>query len=371
MVKRNEADIALGPFGLTATRAEVVHFSQPIMIDYYRILVKRGRPKANPWGFLFPLAPYVWLGLGLTFSLSCVALIFSSLASYDPRTTSRVKIVLMSCWDQFSVLMNQTLDQVPEGWTSRVVVGLWLMAVMVILRSYSGALTSLLAVRNIPIRINSLRDLVNAKEYNLIFEASTALSAYMQEAKGNIYAELEQANRDGRSQFRKPYELFLDAYTVVRTEDYALLVEETTVRKVMSDDFSTQGRCDYFMARETYFPLIFCMIGRFGLHLMPFINFKIQSVVEHDLYSTWLGEELTNMTACLRAPTSITVNEPYNMRGIWGVFILLTGGLIMSLVAFGCEVAVSWGRIYAANQQELQQRKVTPVRPLSTASMWL
>lgn len=39
--------------------------------------------------------------------------------------------------------------------------------------------------------------------------------------------------------------------------------------------------------------------------------------MEQDLYSTWLGEELNNMTACIRAPTSITVNEPYNMRGMW------------------------------------------------------
>lgn len=44
---------------------------------------------------------------------------------------------------------------------------------------------------------------------------------------------------------------------------------------------------------------------------------RIQSLVEQDLYSTWLGEELNNMTACIRAPTSITVNEPYNMRGMW------------------------------------------------------
>lgn len=62
-----------------------------------------------------------------------------------------------------------------------------------------------------------------------------------QEAKGNIFAELEQATQEGRSLFRKPFELFMDAYTVVRTEDYALLVEETTIRKVLSDDFSNQG----------------------------------------------------------------------------------------------------------------------------------
>lgn len=87
----------------------MVHFSQPIMIDYYRILVKRGRPKANPWGFLFPLAPGVWLGLCFSFGLVIAALAVTYLASYDPRTTiGRFMVVLVSCWDQYSVLMNQS-----------------------------------------------------------------------------------------------------------------------------------------------------------------------------------------------------------------------------------------------------------------------
>jgi len=54
-----EADIALGPFGLTASRASVVKFSNPVIIDYYRILLKRSTPVADPWSFLKPFGPLV------------------------------------------------------------------------------------------------------------------------------------------------------------------------------------------------------------------------------------------------------------------------------------------------------------------------
>ena len=49
-----EADIALGPFGLTYSRSRVVDFTSPILIDYYRILVRRPRSEPDPIGFLRP-----------------------------------------------------------------------------------------------------------------------------------------------------------------------------------------------------------------------------------------------------------------------------------------------------------------------------
>ncbi|XP_071533139.1 probable glutamate receptor isoform X2 [Panulirus ornatus] len=343
MVKRNEADLALGPFGITEARASVVEFSQPIMIDYFRILVKRGLAEPNPWGFLNPLRPMVWLGLSLAFVLVCVGLwtlVFLARDNGKRDTSTKVAVALHQCWEQFATLCQQTMTYVPKEASSRMLVCVWLMTVLVIMRSYSGALTSLLAVRQIPIKINSLRDLVMAKEYNLLFEGSTALTAYMSEAKTGIFAELKDATEAGRSQFLRASELFDAAFTLVKSQDYALLVEETTVRKIMADGFSSTGKCDFYMAKEVYFPLIFCIIGSQGLPIMPAINFRIQSLVEHDLYSEWMREQLQNETACLRAPTSISVNAPYNMRGLWGVFMVLFGGLFVSFITFLFELLI-------------------------------
>lgn len=67
-------DIALGLFDVTAARAEVVDFTFPVDIMYTRIIVSRGKPEVDPWGFLLPLAPLVWVGL-LVSLLAVVAII--------------------------------------------------------------------------------------------------------------------------------------------------------------------------------------------------------------------------------------------------------------------------------------------------------
>ena len=64
-----EIDIGLGPFGVTAIRAEVVDYTHPILIDYARILGGRGSPELDPWGFLLPLSSTVWMVLIVVFLL--------------------------------------------------------------------------------------------------------------------------------------------------------------------------------------------------------------------------------------------------------------------------------------------------------------
>ncbi|XP_045110455.1 glutamate receptor U1-like isoform X3 [Portunus trituberculatus] len=347
MVRRNEADLALGPFGMTEERTKAAEFSYPIMIDYYKILVKRAHAQLNPWGFLNPLQPLVWLGVWLTFCVACITLTLSRLALEWERLpiTSNIMVALRCSWDQLAILLQQTLQSIPDTLSAQAMIGLWLLTVMVIMRSYSSALTSLLAVRHIPVKINNLRDLIDEKEYGLIFETSTALTAYMKDSKKGIYLELEETKAQGRSQFLKAFELLQAARTLVKHEDYALLVEITTIKKILSDDFSSTGSCDYYIAKEHFFPLIFCIIGRHGLHHMPFINFIIQSMVEHDLYSNWLYEEFTNATACLKAPISITVKEPYGIVGLWGMFTLLFVGLMLAGLTFLVELVVhAWNK---------------------------
>ncbi|XP_071532997.1 glutamate receptor-like [Panulirus ornatus] len=62
VVSREEADIGLGPFSISAPRAEVVDFTYPITLHYLKLLAALGDHEVDPWGFLLPLAPLVWLG---------------------------------------------------------------------------------------------------------------------------------------------------------------------------------------------------------------------------------------------------------------------------------------------------------------------
>ncbi|XP_069190852.1 uncharacterized protein [Procambarus clarkii] len=106
MVIRQEIDVAVGPFGVSAVRAEVVDFTVPILTDYGRILGARGRPEVDPWGFLFPLEPLVWAAiLGALLVLPLTTLLMASCFSPNthghnyivPPTSAFLRILLYQC----------------------------------------------------------------------------------------------------------------------------------------------------------------------------------------------------------------------------------------------------------------------------------
>ena len=69
--------MALGPFGVTESRAQVVKFSYPLLIDSCRILMKRKTPVADPWCFLKPYGYFAWIGIFASFLFMGAALSFT------------------------------------------------------------------------------------------------------------------------------------------------------------------------------------------------------------------------------------------------------------------------------------------------------
>ncbi|KAK4312415.1 hypothetical protein Pmani_016169 [Petrolisthes manimaculis] len=376
MVKRNEADLALGPFGLTYSRSRVVDFSSPILIDYYRILVRRPRPETDPIGFLRPFTWEVWVGLVMCVWVVGGVLFLAASLHSSPQSKKQEKEekwgrrnkkstynkddieegpisqFLTQLWLVYGSLLSQPevsyADErwrLGQGW--RVAAAGWCVAALVVARSYSSALTSLLAVRNVPVRYNYLTEVIADPKLNLVFEKATALVEHMSTVQRGVYRDLADTRGQDRANFLASSALYDAAYTTVRSGTHALLVEDTTCRKVYSDDFTKHGRCDFYIGKERYWPLIFSIIGRKGSHLMPAINarsvplrVRLDQMVAQDLYFKWLGEELPNATACLGAATRVTVTEPYSLLGLWGVFIIFAGGLMLGVVVLGCERGV-------------------------------
>ncbi|XP_069995836.1 glutamate receptor ionotropic, kainate glr-3-like [Penaeus vannamei] len=396
MVKRNEADLALGPFGLTYSRSRVVDFSSPILIDYYRILTKRPRSEPNPKGFLTPfrlvlqeerkmfelhyfltaeevvyivkflkyvgkIKWHVWIGLVLSVGVIGAVLFGVRKAAHtffggEEMHASKNAIFGLVCSYSHMYGLSRGVSLtgkthelwcVPaytwlsRSWSGRVVVGMWSLAALIVARSYSSALTSMLAVRTVPVKYNYLRQVIGDPDIHLIFEKATALVEHMSTVQEGVYKDLANTIQQDRAHFLASSKLYDAAYTDVRNRQFALLVEDTTCRKVFSDDFTKYGRCDFYIGKERYWPLVFCLIGRKGMPIMQAINSRIERLVSHDLYFKWLEDELPNATACLKASTKITVNEAYDLTGLWGVFVLFLGGLVVASLVLMTEVCVA------------------------------
>nr|XP_045589592.1 glutamate receptor ionotropic, kainate 4-like [Procambarus clarkii] len=105
MVIRQEVDVAVGLFGISGVRAEVVDFMEPILIEYIRMLGARGRPEVDPWGFLFPLEPVVWAAiLAALLVLPLTAFLMSS--CFSLRTVHQNKNFLTTS-AYLRILLNQ------------------------------------------------------------------------------------------------------------------------------------------------------------------------------------------------------------------------------------------------------------------------
>ena len=62
MVKRNEVDFALGPFGVISEREEACDFTYPVVIDYWTTIVPI-QLEQDPWPIARPFQWEVWLAL--------------------------------------------------------------------------------------------------------------------------------------------------------------------------------------------------------------------------------------------------------------------------------------------------------------------
>lgn len=75
-----------------------------------------------------------------------------------------------------SLEMSVALDW---WWWKRVVVGVWLLMTLVLTRSYSGNLTSHLAVRYIPLPVQSLQDILDNKVTVLVPKGTTVARSFL------------------------------------------------------------------------------------------------------------------------------------------------------------------------------------------------
>ncbi|XP_047482455.1 probable glutamate receptor [Penaeus chinensis] len=329
MLSRKEADIGLGPFGVSASRAEVVDYTSFIVIDYARIIGGRGRAEVDPWGFLLPLAPEVWLGVAVMTALAmATAAVLTGLS--ERFSAGRRSAGL--CFGVVRVLLIQDTKVLPERRWERVLLAGWMIVTLVTVKSYAGNLMSLLAVRHIPQPYQSVRDVLDDASCTMIWETNNAYIQYMNSLTSGTFYEVAEAGRNGRIIYKRSTDFMEAVETLVRRGDHVLMVEDLTARVFLGQDVSSTGRCDFYLSREVFLPFIFAMTGQKNSPLVPALNRRIRAVTESGLYDHWMQGAIPNSTTCANAPSKITVNTTLGLSNLWLMFAILLGGHAISLI---------------------------------------
>ncbi|XP_069991994.1 probable glutamate receptor [Penaeus vannamei] len=394
-IHRKEADLALGPFALTEARAEAATMTKAVFFDKLCIIGGRGRPESDPWGFLLPLAPAVWLALLLGMLLTCASFAALGEGGAEDRGLLRAAGVLFM---HVRSLLQQGLRRDVQPARARLVVGGWLLAAMLVTWSYSGNLASLLTVRHVAQPVQGLGDIVGSEDTVVVMEPDTAFTELFAKTESKILRQIDDLKRIDRMLYF-PFEYFYELMDDdVRGGDCVIITTVVSADLLFGEFFTNTGgvfvcgcvvvvveivnnnprtltsrpknltkvkpkektnpvcgflwpkgvgicgtsrwkcQCDFYKAREEFLPIDLGMLVQKDMPLVGAINSRVHRIVETGLYDRWVSDAIVNSTACTAVPSVITVQEPLSVNSVWGMLVILSFGLAASFVVFIIEL---------------------------------
>ncbi|XP_064102906.1 glutamate receptor ionotropic, delta-2-like isoform X2 [Macrobrachium nipponense] len=337
MMIRKEVDFALGPFGVTYIRSKVIDYTDPLIMDYGRILGRRGDTEIDPWGFLMPLTPSVWAAFLASLGLVLLLAVLASRIDWNSRELSP-KIPVAT---YLRVMFQQdTIVPYDSGW-EKMMLGGWVLAILVVIECYNSNLTSLLAVRYIAEPYQSMRILLDDPKAKMVWVANTAYAQHLADVDSGIFYEAKQTAKVGRIKYIKAPEYITAVDDLVSRGDYVLINPLIIMKIFLTESYMEKGNCKFYVSKETFLPQTFCMVVPKNSPLRYPINEGIRAVVEGGLYDYWLDNVIPNAKSCKNPPTKMTVQAVLSFRNLWGVFAVLVTGYTISFITLCVEIIVS------------------------------
>ncbi|KAK8384916.1 hypothetical protein O3P69_014465 [Scylla paramamosain] len=363
MVVREEVDFSPGPFINSLVRSQAADHTTAFYIGNVRIIAGLTGLEVDPWGFVLPLTALVWVAT-LTALLGVITLLYlisSILPSnmMSANTFSPVRVLLqqgegsgsvlgpscrgLSCVLKVSVLSGSSsralmktnsASLTPNAdvvwpaewwWWERLVLGLWMLTTLVLTKSYAGNLMSLLAVRYVPQPFQTLRDVLDHPSVVMIWQKLSSYEQYIREARSGVYHEVAQLEDNGRLKFHTQSQIRGSLDTLVRAGHHVVIDVDISLRSRIALDFSEKGEARPTTARVDFIKLA-CAV--------------FLSIIEQGLISYWM-ENVPNISECENVPKKKLLTSSISIRNIWGMFVVLAGGLGVALVTLGGELLLA------------------------------
>ncbi|KAK8385027.1 hypothetical protein O3P69_014533 [Scylla paramamosain] len=312
MVVREEADFGTGPFILNKARYDAGDVTSTIWMDNMRIVSGMGSPEVDPWGFLFPLRPMVWMALiTALFGIMAVTELLS-LFSFNVHTTTNAFSVVR-------ILLQQDEYTCDKKWAwERLVLGLWMLTTLVLTKSYAGNLMSLLAVKYVPQPFQTLRDVLDNNEIISIWQRYSSNEQFLREVQSGIYYEVAMLEKEGRLKFRTQGEFPESLRTLVRPGHHILIDAGVTVRNLIAQQFSMTGRCDYFRSKHGFLPFSAVVATQRNNPLVISLDKRVHELMESGLFRYWFRTAIPNSSTCDNPPRRFLETTPLAATNLWG-----------------------------------------------------
>ncbi|XP_069177539.1 glutamate receptor ionotropic, delta-2-like [Procambarus clarkii] len=336
MVMRGEAHFATSPFSMTASRTSVVDMTTPLNIIYLTFIAGFGRSEVDPWGFMLPFVPRVWAAIFASLFVMMAATVI--LYSCPFTTSTKIENWQDEPFNIIKILLQQDFSVARTWLWERVVWGVWLLVNLLLSRSYGGNLISYLAVRYIPRPYPTLQDFLDDPSAKLIWQRDSSTEQYIRLRGFGLTEDLAALEETGRV-IRFTLDQFSHSIdTLVRRGGHLILYYDEGVPALLGQDFSKSGRCDFYVLKDKFKPSMTSMMVPKDSPFLHVFNNKVLALREFGLYDYFQSSAIPNFTACLAPPTKISVSTSLSITNLWGIFVVLSGGLFGSLVSLCLEI---------------------------------
>ncbi|XP_056886712.1 glutamate receptor U1 [Takifugu flavidus] len=324
-VMRGEADLAIAPLTLTASRERVVAMTTPFMQTGISILLRRDiSEETGFFDFLSPFTAQTWVGI-LAAYLGTAACIFvvtrlSPCEWSQPQTEQNTFSFLHSLWYTAGALTLQGAGPHPKALSGRVICCTWWFFSIVLLACYFSNLRSSKTSESTQLKVKGFDDLANQNviEYGCLAGSSTL--AFFKNSNDPLYRRIYEHMERTKSFVSSMDEGVRRA----KEGNYAFIGESVSL------DLAVARHCELVRAHEVIGMRGYSIATAIDSPLIKSLNIAILQLNEAGelsyLRSKWWA------SSCLVEGAQSSAAQPHSLKGM---FLVLSIGL-----GLGAAVAV-------------------------------
>nr|XP_033812399.1 glutamate receptor ionotropic, kainate 3 [Geotrypetes seraphini] len=328
----HKADLAVAPLTITHLREKAIDFSKPFMTLGIGILYRKPNG-TNPgvFSFLNPLSPDIWMYILLAYlGVSCVLFVIARFSPYEwydahpcnpgSDIVENSFTLLNSFWFAVGALMQQGSELMPKALSTRIIGGIWWFFTLIIISSYTANLAAFLTVERMESPIDSADDLAKQTktEYGTILNGATM--SFFKKSKISTFEKMWAFMSSKPSAIVKNKE---EGIQRVLTADYALLMESTTIEYII------QRNCNLTQIGGLIDSKGYGIGTPMGSPYRDRITLAILQLQEEDKLHI-MKEKWWRGGGCPEEESKEA--SALGIQNVGGIFIVLAGGLVLSVV---------------------------------------
>ncbi|GFT68037.1 uncharacterized protein NPIL_385821 [Nephila pilipes] len=345
MLFREEADVILNPLLPSAEYAEVAYYTNPIIYEAFTFLSGNKKQDAGFFLYFSVLEPTVWTSLGASLGIIALtsALLFQNV--YDRRWNVWIRTFGQYLWFYVTYMLRQAPN---EKWMLRaeksflsflllILVIFWVVGVsFLVMNVFQSLLVSKLTIIKTQPVIDSLQDLVSKKNVKCLVPIEVEIHEVLKDSGIPLYEETWKKLESTLSTFDEV--LSETTYREVEKGKTCIVHGQLILKSVLQDYFQTNGRCDFHLSENYFFPFPLLMGLRKTLPkgFQRKFNSGLNRLIASDISGKWFKSIFSGAKLC----TSYSENDlkPLALHNIFGVLVIWGAGMTLSICCLFLEL---------------------------------